>query len=97
MKATYNKAERDDPTSEGRVYTDNVLTQDVIFCCDRFKEYTKKFPSWNYETGRFTIVDGITYEGNSTTVIDYCPFCGEKIKYKEIKNKKGKKQAGNQL
>lgn len=91
MKTTYTKAVRNDPTSEGSIYTDHVLTQDVVFCCDKFKDYTKKFPSWNYKKGRFTIVDEITYGGHSQIPIDYCPFCGEKIKYKELKIKKEKK------
>ena len=87
----YTKSTRPDPNSSSGSYTDHVLNKDVILCCDKFKEYSKKFPSWSYEKGRFTIVDEITYEGNSQTPIDFCPFCGEKMKYKEIKSKKEKR------
>lgn len=91
----YTKITRPDPDSSSGSYTDHILSQNVILCCDRFKEYTKKFPSWNYKTGRFTIVDEITYEGHSQISVDYCPFCGEKIKYKEIKTTKQKKHKIN--
>lgn len=87
MEAEYTKIVRQDPNSESSTYTDHVLSKDIIFCCDNFKTYSKKFPSWSYEKGRFTIVDKITYDGHSQISIDFCPFCGEKIKYKELKTK----------
>lgn len=91
MIALYSKTVRPDPDSESGSYTDNVLERNTAFCCDRFSGYCKKFPSWSYEKGRFTIVDSITYEGSSQTEIDYCPFCGERIKYKQNKEPKGKR------
>lgn len=87
----YTKITRPDPDSPSGSYIDHILTQDVALCCDKFKEYSKRFPSWSYEKGRFTVVNEITYEGHSQIQIDYCPFCGEKIKYKEIKSKQKKK------
>jgi hypothetical protein len=92
MNAEYTKILRPDPNSPDSSYADHTLNKDVLYCCDKLKEYCKKFPSWNYEQGRFTIIDEITYDGNSQTPIDYCPFCGEKIKYKEIKIKKEKQK-----
>lgn len=91
MIAEYTKITRPEPDSQSGFYTDHTLSRDTVYCCDKFKEYSKKFPSWSYEKGRFTIVDEITYGGNSQTPIDFCPFCGEKIKYKEIKSKEKKK------
>lgn len=91
MIAQYSKTVRPDPDSESGSYTDNVLERNTTFCCERFSEYCKKFPSWSYEKGRFTIVDSITYEGSSQTGIDYCPFCGERIRYKQNKEPKGKR------
>ena len=92
MNAEYTKTVRQDPDSPSGSYTDYVLSHNTGYCCDKFKEYSKKFPSWSYEKGRFTIVDEITYGGNSQTPIDFCPFCGEKIKYKEIKSKSKQKR-----
>ena len=88
MKAEFTKTTRPDPSSEGKSYSDHVLLKGVEYCCDSFRSFCKKFPSWSYEKGRFTIVDQITYEESTQTEINYCPFCGEKIKYKEIKKKK---------
>lgn len=87
MDAHYTKTTRPDPNSESGTYSDCALVKGVEFCCDKFKEFSKKFPSWSYEHGRFTIVDQITYDGQTSTAINYCPFCGKKIKYKEIKSK----------
>ncbi len=91
MIAEYTKISRPEPDSQSGFYIDHTLNRDTVYCCDKFKEYSKRFPSWSYEKGRFTIVDEITYEGHSQTQIDFCPFCGEKIKYKEIKSKQKKK------
>lgn len=88
MEAEFTKITRPDPSSEGGMYSDCTLIKDTAYCCDAFKEFCKKFPSWNYQLGRFTIVDQITYDSNTQTPINYCPFCGEKIKYKELKKKK---------
>ena len=87
----YTKITRPDPDSASGSYADHVLSKDTVLCCDKFREYSKTFPSWSYEKGRFTIVDKITYDGHSQIPIDYCPFCGEKIKYRETKTKKQKK------
>jgi len=88
MLAEFTKTIRPDPSSEGKTYSDHTLLKDTKYCCDAFKDFCKKFPSWSYESGRFTIIDSITYDSNTQTPIFYCPFCGEKIKYKEIKPKK---------
>lgn len=86
----YTKTTRPDPESASGSYTDCILNKDVVLCCDKFREYSKKFPSWDYGRGKFTIVYEITYDGHSQIPIDFCPFCGEKMKYKEIKIKKKK-------
>ena len=83
----YTKITRQDPDSASGSYVDHVLSKDAVLCCDKFREYSKKFPSWDYGKGKFTTVDEITYDGHSQTPIDFCPFCGEKMKYKEIKLK----------
>lgn len=88
MNAEFTKITRPDPSSEGGVYSDCTLVKDTLYCCDIFKEFCRRFPSWSYEKGKFTIVDEINYDSNTQTPINYCPFCGEKIKYKELKKKK---------
>ena len=88
MKAEFVKIQRQDPDAKDFNYTDCSLSKDTVFCCEVFNKFCKKFPSWNYQLGRFTIVDQITYESNTQIPINYCPFCGEKIKYKELKKKK---------
>jgi len=85
MDATYTSTVRRDPDSESGTYTDNVLDRNAVFCCEMLKEYSRKFPAWNYEKGRFTIIDSITYDGNTQVQIDFCPFCGERINYKQVK------------
>jgi hypothetical protein len=84
MKARYVKETLQDPESEGKTYTNYSLKPHTIFCCNRFEEYFKRFSGWSYEKGKFVIVDHITYERHSTTAIDFCPFCGEKITYEEL-------------
>ncbi|MFY9300037.1 MAG: hypothetical protein WAO91_02445 [Candidatus Nitrosotenuis sp.] len=85
MDVEYTKSTRQDPSSESGTYADCVISKSTIPCCEGFGEFSKKFPSWSYEKGKFTIVDEITYEGQTQTAIDFCPFCGERIKYFEIK------------
>ncbi|MFB5627698.1 MAG: hypothetical protein ACE5R5_05830 [Nitrosarchaeum sp.] len=92
MKAIFKKETLQDPESENNTYSNFTLKRDVQFCCDNFKNYCKKFTVWNYQQGKFAIVDQITYEGHSVQSIDYCPFCGEKIDYEdESAPKKAKK------
>ena len=83
MKALYKKETLQDPEKEGETYTNHSLSRETEFCCDKFKEYCKKFTGWSYEHGKFSIVDQITYEGHSISTIDFCPFCGEKIEYED--------------
>ncbi|MEM2161037.1 MAG: hypothetical protein QXN55_08800 [Candidatus Nitrosotenuis sp.] len=85
MDALYTKITRPDPDSNDKSYTDHTLSKDTQYCCDAFKSFCKKFPSWSYQAGKFTIVDTISYDNTTQIPISYCPFCGEKIKYKEIK------------
>lgn len=65
-------------------YENFILNKSTKFCCDKLKSYCKKFTGWDYNKGRFVIINKITYEGNSTVEINFCPFCGEKIDYKDI-------------
>ncbi len=88
MKAAYKKETLSDPTIEGQTYLNYTLQRNTEFCCDAFKNYCKRFTGWNYDQGKFGIVDQITYDGHSTTVIDFCPFCGEKIEYEDIDSPK---------
>jgi len=81
MKALYKKETLKDPESENNTYSNFTLKRDTEFCCEKFKNYCKKFTVWSYEQGKFAIVDQITYEGHSVQPIDFCPFCGEKIEY----------------
>ncbi len=83
MKALYKKETLKDPESENNTYSNFTLKRDTEFCCEKFKSYCKKFTVWNYEYGKFSIVDQITYEGHSVQSIDFCPFCGEKIDYED--------------
>lgn len=94
MRVLYKKETLQDPQKEGQMYTSYTLVSKTEFCCDRFKEYCKKFTGWSYDYGKFSIVNEITYDGHSVTTIDFCPFCGKKIEYedkdlpKKVRNKK---------
>lgn len=83
MKALYKKETLQDPESENNTYSNFTLKHDTVFCCEKFKNYCKKFTVWSYEQGKFAIVDQITYDGHSVQSIDFCPFCGEKIDYED--------------
>lgn len=83
MKAPYKKEKLQDPQSTSETYLNYMLKRDVVFCCEKFKNYCKKFTVWNYEKGKFAIVDQITYESHSVQAIDFCPFCGEQIEYED--------------
>ena len=86
LLASYKKQVLPDPVSEGKTYTNYQLLRNSEFCCAGFKDFCKKFTVWNYDKGRFTVVDNISYEGHNTRPISFCPFCGEKIELKEVKN-----------
>ena len=93
MKASFKKETLPDPKDAGGSYENFILERNVEFCCNNFKAYCKKFTCWDYEKGKFSIIDNITYDGNSTIVIDFCPFCGEKIEYhNEAKSNKTPKK-----
>ncbi len=81
MKAIYKKETLQDPEYENNSYLNYILKHETKFCCEKFKNYCKKFTGWNYEQGTFSIIDQITYDGQSAISIDFCPFCGEKIEY----------------
>ena len=83
LKALYKKETLQDPESKNTTYSNFTLKRDTVFCCEKFKNYCKKFTVWSYEHGKFSIVDQITYEGHSVQSIDFCPFCGEKIDYED--------------
>lgn len=83
VKAIYKKDTLKDPESENNTYSNFTLKRNTEFCCEKFKNYCKKFTVWNYKSGAFSIVDQITYEGHSVQSIDFCPFCGEKISYED--------------
>jgi hypothetical protein len=92
VKASYKKETIPDPESANNTYSNFILKRDTDFCCEKFKNYCKKFTVWNYDQGKFAIVDQITYDSHSVQSIDFCPFCGEKIEYEdEIISKKSKK------
>jgi hypothetical protein len=88
MRALYKKETLKDPEKEGKTYTNHTLLGKTEFCCDKFKEYCKKFTGWSYDHGKFSIVDQITYDGHSVSAIDFCPFCGEKIEYDDTDSPK---------
>jgi hypothetical protein len=83
LDAFYTKTTRPDPEDPKKSYTDHTLSKATKFCCESFQNHNKKFPSWNYTTGKFTIIDSISYESTTQIPINYCPFCGKKIKYKK--------------
>jgi len=90
MKVRCTKEILQDPQDIHKNYENFILTKNTEFCCEKFKAYCKKFTGWDYNKGKFIIVDEITYEGNSTIPIIFCPFCGEKIEYEDIENTKKK-------
>ena len=92
LRAIYKKETREDPESENNAYSNFALNRDTQFCCEHFKTLCKKFTVWNYEQGKFAIVNKITYEGHSVQPIDFCPFCGEKIEYEDADSAKTKKK-----
>lgn len=85
MIASYTKQSLPDPENEGKKYINYHLVKNIEFCCEEFKGFCKKFTVWSYEQGQFTIIDEISYDGHHSRVINFCPFCGEKIEYKESK------------
>ena len=83
MKAIFKKEIIEDPQDKKQNYENCTLDKDTEFCCEKLKAHCKKFTGWDYNKGKFAIVESITYEGHSTVSIDFCPFCGEKIEYQE--------------
>ena len=88
MKASYKKETLPDPQDSKNTYENFILDRKTEYCCQEFRAYCKKFTGWDYTKGKFVIVDKITYEGNSTITINFCPFCGQEIEYELIKNPK---------
>jgi len=96
VKAIFKREILKDPESENSTYSNFTLKRNIEFCCEKFKNFCKKFTVWNYESGTFSIVDQITYDGHSVQSIDFCPFCGEKIDYEDenIQKKINRKKLG---
>jgi len=57
-------------------FTELKIAHEDEFCCEKLAKYTSSVKSWNGKIGKFCIV-----EKENFVPIDYCPFCGEKIKY----------------
>ena len=91
MKVSYNKETFKDPQDKQKIYENFILDKNIEFCCEKFRMYCKKFSGWDYNKGKFIIVDEITYDGNSTIEISFCPFCGEEIEYGKIEASKKNK------
>jgi len=91
MKVNFTKETLQDPQEIKNTYENFVLSKNTEFCCGEFRAYCKKFTGWDYSKGKFVIVDEITYEGNSTISITFCPFCGEKIEYENAESLKKKR------
>lgn len=87
LKAGYKKETLQDPQDREKNYDNFTLNRETEFCCDKFRLHCKKSTGWDYDKGKFGIVDKITYDGHSTEAIDFCPFCGEEIEYMETLTK----------
>ena len=92
MKVIWEKKVRKDPNEDSNEIADYFLSKKSLFCCQDFQVYFKKFSGWDYSTGKFGIVDEITYESHSSVPIRYCPFCGEEIEYANIEKSQGSKK-----
>jgi len=92
MKATCKKETLQDPNNSSGTYDNYILNRNVEFCCSSLKSHCKKFTGWDYEKGKFVMVDKITYDGHSTVAIDFCPFCGEAIEYGDMNKTDSKKK-----
>lgn len=69
---------------------------DWDFCCDEMKEYIKRGNDWIFGGDMFAepcyeigIYDG--YGDTFFKEVFYCPFCREKVEYKEVEKSKYKK------
>ncbi len=78
--------------AESNEVIEYLLKMTSVFCCEKFKEFHKKFNCWLYDNGRFAIVDEISYDSHSLTPIFHCPFCGEEIEYEDTTPSKRKKK-----
>ena len=62
------------------------LDEDLEFCCYRLRIMNSKTPLWDKKSGRFCWTDMLSGDDVVYYPIDFCPFCGERFEYIEVKN-----------
>ena len=82
LKVFYTK-QFDEPTCEK--FTEfHVETHRTWWCCKQLKEHDKHFQLWNVKWAKFYFKD-ISTDGNIAFFpMHFCPYCGEKMEYKEF-------------
>jgi hypothetical protein len=57
-------------------FTQFKPVNELNFCCEKFNRYVSSMDVWDRTIGKLCVVNN-----NSLVPIDFCPFCGEGIKY----------------
>ena len=62
-----------------------VIPQRTWWCCKSLKDHDSGYSLWNIKWGKFYFKD-ISPDGSMAFFpMYYCPYCGEKIEYEEVK------------
>jgi len=62
------------------------LDEDLEFCCYRLRIMDSKSPLWDKKSAKFCWADVMSQDDIVYYPIDFCPFCGERFEYVEIKD-----------
>ena len=57
-------------------FTEFKSANDLNYCCKKFKNYVATMDVWDRKIGKLCVINN-----DSFVPIDFCPFCGEEIKY----------------
>lgn len=82
------KFKRQTQNYEFATFDECTLNEDLEFCCYRLRIMDSELSLFNRKSGKFCWVDSKSHDDNDVIYypIDFCPFCGERFEYTEVKN-----------
>ena len=71
---------------EFATFDEYKINEDLEFCCYRLRILDSELSLFNKKSGKFCWVDSKSTDDILHYPIDFCPFCGERFEYTEIKD-----------
>ena len=67
-------------------FDEYAIIEDLEFCCYRFRILDSELSLFNKKSAKFCWIDSKSHDDIVYYPIDFCPFCGERFEYIEVKH-----------